>query len=158
MRIGILSDSHGDLSRAEQAVAQMGAVDLLVHAGDYYRDALHLGKLFGFEVRAVVGNCDRSAPGPAEEILEIQGHRIYLTHGHLYGVKHGLMRLYYRTCEIGAEMVIFGHTHVAQSEEIEGIYFLNPGSVAWPRIGGKSTYAVLEFRAPGYAVEIFELP
>lgn len=158
MRVGILSDSHGDLRRAERAVAQMGAVDLLVHAGDYYRDALHLGKVFGIDVKAVVGNCDRSVPGPVEEILEIRGRRIYLTHGHLYGVKQGLLRLYYRTCEIGAEMVIYGHTHVARHGEIEGVYFLNPGSIARPRLQEKSTYAVLEFQASGYTVEIFELP
>jgi len=158
VRVGILSDSHGDLKRAKQAVAEMGPVDLLLHAGDHYRDAIRLGELYGIEIKAVAGNCDLNAPGPVEEVLEIQGRRIYLTHGHLYGVKHGLMRLFYRTCEVGAEIVIFGHTHAAQRGEIEGIYFLNPGSIARPRIAGKSTYAVLEFRAPGYTVEIFELP
>lgn len=157
MRIGVLSDSHGNLRRAEQAVAEMGAVDLLIHAGDFYYDALRLGEIFGLEVKAVVGNCDRNVPGPVEELLEIHGHQIYLTHGHLYGVKYDLMRLYCRTLEVGAEIVIFGHTHIAQSEKIRGIYFLNPGSVAWPRIKRKYTYAILEFRASKHLVTIFDL-
>lgn len=157
MRVGILSDSHGNWDLAELAVDSMGGIDLLVHAGDYYRDALHLAEYSGVDVRAVTGNCDRSVSGPIEEIFEIDGWCIYLTHGHLYGVKHGSMRLYYRTLEVGADLVIFGHTHQPQHEQVGEVFFLNPGSVAWPRSKGKNSFAVLEFRDSGYKVEICEL-
>jgi hypothetical protein len=136
----------------------MGAVDLVVHTGDYYSDALYLAEQFGVEVHAVVGNCDRCVPGPYEEVLDLCGHRIYLTHGHLYAVKQGLLRLDYRVREVGAEMAIYGHTHVPCDEEVNGIRYLNPGSVAWPRISGQYTYALMKLE-PGtpITVEMFTL-
>lgn len=157
MRVGILSDSHGNLKRAEQAVRRMGQPDLLLHAGDHYEDALLLADSCGVEVRAVAGNCDRFAPGPVEELLEIEGYRIYLTHGHLYGVKLGLKRLTGRAGEVGASIVIYGHTHAPLKKLINGVLYLNPGSIAWPRLPGRYTFAVLEFRRSGYSAEIYEL-
>jgi len=158
MWLGVLSDSHGDVDRAKQAVKAMGDVDLVIHAGDFYQDALYLADQFGVDVHAVLGNCDRCVPGPHEEVLELCGHRIYLTHGHLYGVKQGLMRLAYRVREVDAEMAIFGHTHVPQNEEVDGIRYLNPGSVAFPRIPGQFTYALARLE-PGVpvTVELFTL-
>lgn len=153
IRAGILSDSHGDLVLAKEAVQKMGQVDLLIHAGDYYRDALCLGELFGLGYKAVAGNCDRNYPGPEEEIFELGSYKIYLTHGHLFGVKMGLMRLYYRAVEIGADIVIFGHTHVAFNEKIDEIFFLNPGSISRHR-DGKGSFAVLDFGDFGYKAEI----
>jgi hypothetical protein len=158
MRVGVLGDSHGDLDLSKQAVRAMGAVDLLVHTGDFYQDALLLADQLGVEVHAVVGNCDRCVPGPREELLELAGHRIFLTHGHLYGVKQGLLRLDYRAREVGADLVIFGHTHVPLSEEFNGIRYLNPGSVAWPRLAGQCSYALIRLE-PGMPVdtELFTL-
>ena len=153
MWVGVLSDSHGDIGRVEQAVKAMGKVDMVIHAGDFYQDALYLASRAGVEVHGVVGNCDRSVPGPYEEVLELCGHRIYLTHGHLYGVKQGLMRLTYRVREVEAEMVIFGHTHIPQNEEVDGIHYLNPGSVAWPRIPGQYLYALMRLE-PGVPITV----
>jgi putative phosphoesterase len=158
MWAGVLSDSHGDVDLAKQAVKAMGDIDLVIHAGDFYQDAFCLANQFGVKVHAVVGNCDRCVPGPHEEILELCGHRIYLTHGHLYSVKQGLLRLDYRVRELGAEMAIYGHTHMPQNEEVNGIRYLNPGSVAWPRLAGQSTYALMKLEpdAP-IAIELFTL-
>ncbi|MGD0154414.1 MAG: metallophosphoesterase [Thermacetogeniaceae bacterium] len=153
MWVGVLSDSHGDVGQAERAVKAMGAVDLVIHAGDFYSDALYLADQFGIEVKAVTGNCDRCVPGPHEELLELEGHRIYLTHGHFYGVKLGLMRLADRVREVGAEMAIFGHTHMFRYEEVDGIRYLNPGSVAWPRIPGQFTYAIMKLE-PGIPITV----
>ena len=41
MRIGVLSDTHGITSIAEKALAQMGNIDILLHAGDLATDARH---------------------------------------------------------------------------------------------------------------------
>ncbi len=157
MRIGVLSDSHGKLKKAEEALQRIGDIELLLHAGDYYEDALRLGKTFGVKVKGVAGNCDSYAPGPVEELLEIDGYRIYLTHGHLFGVKQSLARLYRRAEDLGADIVIYGHTHVPHQEEKNGILFLNPGSIAWQRLPGQYSFAVLEFHQSGYTVETCEL-
>ena len=38
-RLGILSDTHGNLQLLKQAVEETGPVDMWLHAGDYIRDA-----------------------------------------------------------------------------------------------------------------------
>jgi putative phosphoesterase len=150
-----LSDSHGKLKMAEQVVSELGELDLVLHAGDYYEDGLQLAEICGVEVKAVTGNCDRCATGPAEELLELGGYRIYLTHGHLFGVKRSLARLYQRALEVGAAIVIYGHTHIPHQEQIGNILFLNPGSITWPR-SFEHTFAVLELQPDGFTAEICE--
>ena len=76
MRIGVVSDTHGSLSTAIKLIREMGELDLLLHAGDYYRDAAALAREFNLPVRAVVGNCDLAAKGPVEEYIELAGWRI----------------------------------------------------------------------------------
>jgi putative phosphoesterase len=65
--------------------------------------------------------------------MEIAGKRILLTHGHLYGVKKGLLNLYYRGKEVEADLVVFGHTHAWTLEKMEDILLFNPGSASRPR-------------------------
>ncbi|MDA8235449.1 MAG: metallophosphoesterase [Clostridia bacterium] len=143
MKIGIISDTHQNLQLAQKAIEHMGPVDLLLHGGDHYRDALKLAEETGLPVKAVIGNCDMS-DGPTEEILDLDGLRILLTHGHRYGVKFGLDKLYYRVREVEAQIAVFGHSHVPVEEWVEGILLFNPGSVGSPRgLGGKSTYGII---------------
>lgn len=135
----------------------MGEIDLLLHAGDYYKDALILGKDSGIKVKAVIGNCDLYAPGPVEELLQIDDFRLYLTHGHLFGVKRSLARLYQRAEEVGAHIVVYGHTHTPHQEKKKGILFLNPGSITWPRLPGRHSFAILDFEQSDYTVRTCEL-
>lgn len=135
----------------------MGDIELLLHVGDYYEDALILGKASGIKVKAVTGNCDIYAPGPMEELLEIGDYRLYLTHGHLFGVKRSLTKLRKRAEDLSANIIIYGHTHVPHQEKINGMLFLNPGSITWPQLPGQHSYAVLEFHQSGYTVKTCEL-
>lgn len=157
MRVGVLSDTHGKLIKAKKAIQQMGDIALLLHAGDYYEDAFILGKDSGIKVKAVKGNCDIYTPGHVEEVLEIGDYRLYLTHGHLFGVKSGLTRLYQKAEEFDAHIVIYGHTHTPHQEIKNGILFLNPGSITWPRHSGQHSFAVLEFHRSSYTFETREL-
>ena len=143
MKIGIISDTHQNLKLAKKVIEHMGPVDMLLHAGDHYRDALKLSDEIGINIKAVIGNCDIS-DGPAEEIIDLDGVKVLLTHGHRYGVKFGLDKLYYRARELEARVVVFGHSHVPAEEWVEGILFLNPGSTGIPRgPGSKPTYGIL---------------
>ncbi len=131
-RIGVLGDTHGEWSHTIPALAALKA-DRLLHTGDHYSDARQIARALKLEVNAVLGNCDFQISGPKEEVLEIAGIRIFLTHGHLYGVKKGLLNLYYRGKEAEAELVVFGHTHYWTLEKMEGLLLLNPGSPSRPR-------------------------
>lgn len=131
MRIGVISDTHGVRERARAAVERMGPLDLLLHAGDFYDDAIFLSNVLSYPVIGVRGNCDFAGPG--EELVDADGLKIMLLHGHQYGVKRSLQSLSYYAQESGVNAVVFGHTHQAEIEWVNNILFFNPGSAYRPR-------------------------
>ncbi len=157
MRVGILSDTHGDIDLAEAAILQMEDVDLILHAGDTYADMIKLSHKFDIEMIGVRGNIGHVDEGAAELVLELNGFRVFLVHGHHYDVKHNLMRLFYRAKEIEADIVVYGHTHVAMSAVEDDILFLNPGSVGFPRGKYKNSYAILDLSGKTVKAEILEI-
>jgi predicted phosphodiesterase len=44
---------------------------------------------------------------------------------------------------LGVHVVIHGHTHIAQNEEIRGVRFINPGSAGPVRFGKAVTLGIL---------------
>jgi putative phosphoesterase len=148
VRIAVFSDTHGSLLQLPLVRAQLGQVDWLLHAGDYHRDAAPLAAELGVpadRVRAVVGNCDYHMTDPTHALVEIGGVRILLTHGHLYGVKHTLDRIYYKAREAQVRVAVFGHSHVPVSIDDGGVLLLNPGSLTAPRVATDGpTCAILE--------------
>jgi uncharacterized protein len=150
VRVAVISDTHGDLSRLDQARTLLGPVDWLIHAGDYHRDAQPVAERLGVpahRVRAVVGNCDYLMAEPALDLFEIEGVRMLLTHGHHYGVKHTLDRIFFKAQEARVQVAIFGHSHVAVNATDSGILLLNPGSLSQPRLpGDPPSCALLELQ------------
>ncbi|SMB89420.1 hypothetical protein SAMN00017405_0612 [Desulfonispora thiosulfatigenes DSM 11270] len=146
MRIGVISDTHRALDLARKVIKDMGNIDLLIHAGDHYQDAMKLGEEFNIEVKNVVGNCDYLDEGNSEELINIcEGKiKIFLVHGHQYKVKMGLQNLYYRGLELGADIIIFGHTHIPLVVKEGDIKILNPGSIGFPRGNQGVTYGLIE--------------
>ena len=146
MRIGVISDSHGDKNAVEKAVKQMAGVDAIFHLGDYAKDGELIKKLHPGQLYVVSGNCDffTDADTPSELLLEMEGKRVFVTHGHKYGVKDGLNKLYYKGQELGADIVLFGHTHSSQVVRVEEMVLFNPGSVSRPRNTKRPTYGIIE--------------
>ena len=88
---------------------------------------------------AVRGNCDWGCDWAAERVVELGGHRLYCTHGHLYGVKTaGTALLEKRAAEENCDIILYGHTHTARVEYRDGRYILNPGSLRQPAEGHPS--------------------
>ena len=129
MKIGIVSDSHGDIRVFEDMLAVPGAaaVELWLHAGE-----------------RVLGNCDVYADGIYEEtVVEAAGHRIFLTHGHLFNVRFDTAMLSAAAREAGADIAVYGHTHTAL-EERGDVTVLNPGSIARPRDERRGSFMLVE--------------
>lgn len=157
MRLGIISDTHGAIRTTERAIRQMGKVDLLIHLGDHYEDGVKLKERITIPLIGVKGNCDFYWEGEEEIIREIEGHRIYMIHGHQYDVKRDLNRLYYRALELGCDIALYGHTHVPLSITWGDVLILNPGSISQPRGGAKPSYGLIDIHGPeiyGYIIEI----
>ncbi len=155
MRIGVLSDSHGNLALVKRVVAEMGPVDLLLHAGDYYEDSSRLAQ-DGVRVIGVLGNCDYRVDGPPERLIQVGGKRLLLTHGHRYRVKQDFRALLARARELGANVVVFGHTHRAEAFWLGETLFFNPGSLFAPNGDGPS-YGLLVIGEEGIKPELRRL-
>ncbi|MDP2857910.1 MAG: metallophosphoesterase [Bacillota bacterium] len=143
MLLVLISDTHGKVNAAVQAVRQAGSPDMILHAGDFFHDATRLQREVVVPVIGVRGNCDSFSPGPDEQVLEAAGTRVLMTHGHLYNVKNRLTDLCKRASELGARVVVFGHTHVSAIEVVDGCLLVNPGSLYRSRDPMGRTFAVL---------------
>ena len=147
MTIPIISDSHGSGYKAEYIFGR------LAKCGDYPRLALFLGDGArdigegipkGCELLSVAGNCDvwtslfddAGNETPDERVEMIGGLRVLMMHGHKYSVKSGLGFAISRAREVGADVLLFGHTHepvsyVVPADERHQIplHVFNPGSL-----------------------------
>lgn len=135
MKIGVMSDTHGDQAAVRQGIKAAGPMDMWLHAGDYSQDASYLAKLVNVPVFAARGNCDGQATAKIDEFIEVAGKKIWITHGHRYGVKQGVSQLVEWGRHYEVDIVIYGHTHIPDSRWEENLLVFNPGSAAEPRSG-----------------------
>ena len=125
MRIIIVSDSHGNRDGIEKLISNE-KFDYLFFLGDGLSD---LGLYDNLEnVIAVSGNCDFFSIVPNERVVKVGQYNILATHGNRYGVKKGLNELRERAEMEKVDFVFFGHTHKALVENINNIYYVNPGT------------------------------
>ena len=119
MKILLISDSHDVLVDED-----FKSYDLVLHCGDYgiSKKVLDSNK----NIKYVKGNCDYS--GDLEYVLDINGRKVFMTHGHKYGVKMSYDRIKYRALELGCSILIFGHTHIPIYQNEEDLLSLNPGA------------------------------
>ena len=129
MKMLVLSDTHGNIPLAVRAVDEAGPVDLLVHLGDEVEDSRILEAVAGCPTIRVAGNCDHGAPFPRELRCVFEGVVFLLTHGDAYHVKGGMTKLLARARAEQVHAVLYGHTHRFADEEIEGVRFINPGTL-----------------------------
>ena len=137
MLIAVISDTHRIHRYIEEAKQYIEGADVLIHLGDNTEDIPELTQNFHGDVYGVRGNCDISNAYPKEQLIELCGKRIFITHGDLYGVKYGMNNIFYKAKEINADIVLFGHTHQHFIDEEDGIKFMNPGSISLPRSMGR---------------------
>ena len=139
-RLLVMSDTHGEGDGLryllEAAWRQIGKkpIDCYVHCGDGIGDLEGCIDLIrardpGAELCMVRGNCDFSADAPDFAVLTMGGARIFVTHGHRYHVKGGLMNLDYAAEERGCSIALYGHTHIADMENGR-VLMINPGCTA----------------------------
>jgi len=148
MKIGILSDSHGDWDITETAVRLLldHGARRLVHCGDICDERV-LNALAGHDAVFVWGNCD--LPGPAMRkyvaalnlpwpqapvTLTANRKRILAFHGHepAFRARQGFDT---------ADYVLHGHTHVAADRQEGNCRLINPGALHRARM---HTVAILD--------------
>lgn len=138
MIITVVSDTHNDINTLNKVLELSKNSDAIFHLGDNIADARYIQEKFKGKVYMVKGNCDYDSNGEEELLVELQGKKFLLTHGHNYGVNYDVSKIYYRGLELGVNCVFFGHTHRKLSIEEEGTYIFNPGSASLARDGSNS--------------------
>jgi len=144
MKVGIVSDSHGNTNALDAMLQHPAAVDVeaWLFAGDIAMDAEYLEMVTDLPVIKVAGNNDWPMSRLEDTVIaQLGGHRILLTHGHLYGVGFSTQNLVLAAAEQAADIAIYGHTHVADVS-IGEVTVLNPGSVARPRDASRGSFMV----------------
>ena len=148
--IGILSDSHDNLTRVRQAVRLFNDADcdLVIHAGDFVAPfTVEELRNLRAAVKAVYGNCDGEKAGLAKAFAgfgEVREAPLKFAHAglrflviHLDGPvpRHVSSKAY--------DVVVFGHTHRPLAERKDGVLVVNPGETGgW--LKGKSTVVLLD--------------
>lgn len=138
MKIGILSDTHNNLSNLQAALKlfQDRGIETLVHCGDF-TGVEAAQALNGFRIIAAFGNGDM-ASGEIRQVLlshnpenyagmvytgQIDGVRIAVTHGHLPGHVEELVH------SGQFDYVFKGHSHQHKDERFGFTRLINPGAL-----------------------------
>ena len=80
---------------------------------------------------------------PEQLLLEVNGHKILMVHGHMQGVDYGYNKLGLDAKLHGATTALHGHTHIPVFEQRGDFTFINPGSTSRPRGGSPASFAIL---------------
>lgn len=144
--IFVFSDSHGSVNDMKDII-RAGRPDMIIHAGDYSSDCEELKSEFpDMLITGVCGNCDRFTQLPVVLTFNMFGKKFFVTHGHNHGVKSGIDRLCYAGLEAGADIIIFGHTHIPFYDRRLAIDIINPGSIGR---SARPSYAILKIQDDG---------
>lgn len=90
----------------------------------------------------MAGNCDYGALEPLDGLAAFDQTVVFYTHGHMYGVKYDLDTLADAATARGAEVALFGHSHIPHAEQRGKVFLFNPGSCG-RCYTGPDTYGLL---------------
>ncbi|WP_280768835.1 metallophosphoesterase family protein [Salipaludibacillus daqingensis] len=148
MKVMVISDTHIP-KRAkklpDRIISDLKKADLIIHAGDWqtlevYKDLSQYG-----EVKGVYGNVDNDeikAHFPKKLILELNGHKIGVVHGH--GRKLTTERRAQEAFKDDhVDCIIFGHSHIPVQKLSNDILLFNPGSATDKRRQSNYSYGIL---------------
>ncbi len=128
-----------------QVAAQLAGADLILHAGDVCTADVLDGPATFAPVRVVLGNNDgpdvAAWGAPESVLLELDGVQVAMIHDS--GPKAGRHRRMRRRFP-GADLVLFGHSHIPLDEIGDGLRLFNPGSPTDRRRQPHGTIGVLE--------------
>jgi putative phosphoesterase len=129
MKILVVSDSHGRLDYLME-IWEKEKPDIVLSAGDYSEDVEELSYIYENSKYFIVrGNCDYMDHTKEDNLeMKLGEKKIFLTHGHLYGVKNSYDHIRLEAQDRGSNLCIFGHTHIPYLEE-EELTLFNPGAV-----------------------------
>jgi putative phosphoesterase len=160
--------------KQEEAISIVGNYDLKVlkfkKKRKKWRKKKQAQKFLAFQwARRTLSKANRKylASLPQEQALQVEDLRIMLAHASPAAEQEHLApdtseaRLRELALTVEADVVIFGHSHRAFARQVEGVHFVNPGSVGRPDDGDpRACYAILQIEqasAPVVQVEYYRV-
>jgi uncharacterized protein len=153
-RVGLISDTHDYF---DPLLPQcFDGVDHILHAGDIGSLAI-LNRLERIApVTAVAGNCDPGLALPYAERIHLAQRTVYLQH---ILNPHALSEEWLRDIhQSGVRVVVFGHSHRAFCQELDGVLFANPGYAGKVRFHLPRSVAILSLDGPRAEIVFRALP
>ena len=146
MKILLVSDTH---KKNENYFIVLEEVkpDLVIHCGDGEGSEYALTQAADCPVEIVLGNNDFFSDLPRERVLELEGYKVWVTHGQNYYVSMGRETIKREAAARGMDIVCFGHTHRPVVDVEDTVTALNPGSLSYPRQDGKRpSYMIMNLK------------
>ena len=157
MKCLVFSDSHGTSLGMKRALRMHPDAEVIFFLGDglsdfeeliYDRSRAYIAVRGNWDVNGILGD----SMVKKTDSITLMGHRIFLTHGDLYGVKYGLDGIKRLAVDHNADLVLFGHTHQKFEKYIPteegGYYLFNPGSIGGG-FGIPPSYGVISLTEQG---------
>ena len=148
----VISDTHGSIPDNEILWEAFDNCDYIFHLGDGKNEIAKLKEIYKDKLYYVYGNCD-AMTSPLEQVVEIEGAKFFLTHGHNYKVKSNDVLLQVRGEELNADCCLYGHAHIPAINKISDIQLINPGSLKYSKtycymsvVNGKVLAKIVELR------------
>ncbi len=155
MRLLVFSDSHGDKNSMLEAIQAQPSARTIIFLGDGMGDLEYAQLRFPEKsFYAVSGNCDLASMEPLTRLLEFEGQRIMMTHGHEYHVKFGIREATHTAHRNQCQLLLYGHTHQPAVTYDDGLYIMNPGSL---KRYNSYTYGVVDLTEKGIFCNIVKL-
>lgn len=149
MRLIIISDTHGRSSLISGVLEREKSATEVFFLGDVVSDIEDVRDMYPHKNFHIVrGNCDYFCNYPLFDIVKYSCATVYFTHGHKHFVKSGVEDILSAAKGVGANIALYGHTHISSVTYKDGIYLINSGSLALPR-DGKPSYAVIDIDKSG---------
>lgn len=155
MKALIVSDNHADRTSLNELISiYENKIDLWLHCGDSeFMSTDSIWDVF----KTVQGNMDIDYSLPLERVEQFGEESVLIVHGHQQRVGATLDYLNDLADAKNADIVFYGHTHIAQMDQIEERYFINPGSIVQPRGALRvGSYAIYETNKKGRFIRFYD--
>ena len=136
MRIAVFSDTHGNKNDMRDVVRTFGPLDLVLHLGDGVRDGGLVAHEADLPFQGVQGNEDYGSDLPGKLVLDLDGWRFLLAHGHHMNInpyhpaavwQQDLQEMADWAKGQAADVLLFGHAHKPVLQKENGVVLCNPG-------------------------------
>jgi hypothetical protein len=147
-----VSDTHRHNKNYLEVVEKLAPLDMVVHCGDVEGSEYIISEAAGCPVEMVRGNNDFFTNLPKEKEFLLGAYRVWLTHGHYYGIAMSNEMIKQEAREREVDIVMCGHTHKPVIEREHDLTLLNPGSISYPRQENRRpSYILMEIDRYGEA-------